>query len=217
MSGSIDRDPVLLEAMRSMYEQGMIDSDRWSDVALYGDIKRADVAIILDVFGKLYVSNYRQKDIPSSCDFADIRDLKSSTQNHIKRLCAMSILKGDSSSGKFFPHSPMTKAQFVATVVRMIDGIQDEKTTPRWDNYYKRALSWKLISAQERPSFERNMKRIEVVNFVHKLKIHALLGYSSSQKNELLANEFVRVIENSDGVMKAYIDSNFLRNIDTKV
>jgi hypothetical protein len=35
--------------------------------------------------------------------------------------------------------------------------------------------------------------------------------------NNLLTNELVRVIENSDGEIKAYIDSNFLRDIDSRV
>jgi hypothetical protein len=45
----------------------------------------------------------------------------------------------------------------------MIDGVLDETTNPWRENYYQRALSWRLISSQDRASFEREMTMIEVV------------------------------------------------------
>lgn len=213
---AIDRDAVVSEAIYSMYEDDMIGFDQWDDVLLYQTITRADVARILDRFGQLYVSDYVVDDISSACDFGDIRDLDRIIQQSIKHLCAMNVMKWDSVSGNFFPGQVLTKAQFVTTVVRMIDGVLDETSTPWRENYYQRALSWRLISSQDRASFEREMTMIEVVWFVHKLKIHALLG-SVTTTNNLLTNEFVRVIENSDGDIKAYIDSNFLRDIDSRV
>ncbi|USN57178.1 MAG: S-layer homology domain-containing protein [Candidatus Peribacteria bacterium] len=212
----IDGDAVLLEAIHSMYEDGMIMFDAWDDSKLYKTITRADVARILDRFGQLYITDYVVKDVPLTCDFADIRDLDAATQKSIKQLCAMNVMKGDAVSGNFFPTQVLTKAQFVTTVVRMMDGVLDETTNPWWENYYQRALSWKIITSQDRASFEREMSMIEVIGFMHKLKIHAILG-ASTTSTELLTNEFVRVIENSDGEIKAYIDSNFLRDIDSKI
>jgi hypothetical protein len=90
---AIDRDPVLLEAIYSMYEDDMIGFDQWDDILLYQTITRADVARILDRFGQLYVSDYIVDDIPSSCDFGDIRDLDRITQQSIKHLCAMNVMK----------------------------------------------------------------------------------------------------------------------------
>jgi hypothetical protein len=190
----------------------MIDFDQAYEKNLYQYITRADIARIVDIFGQEYIDNYQPHGNDALCN--NLKDITNiGNQTHIINVCSKSLMRGDG-SGNFYPDQEITKAQFVTAIVRLIDGKQDETTTPWWENYYKKAQERNIISYQDKLSFERKITYIEVILFLHKLKINALL--SQDRPDIAISNEFVRIIE-SDNETKAYIDSNFLRNLDNKV
>jgi hypothetical protein len=130
-------------------------------------------------------------------------------------LCERGIMRG-TGEGRFLPDENITKAQFVTTVVRMIDGQLDESTNPRRENYFQRAREREIITLADRPSFDRPMTMIEVILFMHALKINAIIGEAAETPLASVANEFITLIPQEDEI-KAYIDINFVSNLDNNI
>ncbi|MDR0369800.1 MAG: hypothetical protein LBH96_04790 [Candidatus Peribacteria bacterium] len=57
-------------------------------------------------------------------------------------------------------------------LIRLVEGKSlDENISPRWMNYYKKAIELSLISAQDTVTFSQPITRYEVAIFLYRLKV----------------------------------------------
>ena len=120
-------------------------------------------------------------------------------------------------NGKFYPDQVVTKAEFVAMLIRLFEGkALDESVSPWWMNYYNKAIELSLISAQDTVTFQSPIARYEVAIFLYRLKTR--LAMFNSLNDTKLPDEIVKTLEDttlSSDVKKSaklYIDILALNN-----
>jgi len=88
----------------------------------------------------------------------------------------------------------VTKAEFVAMLIRLFDGkTLDETLNPWWTEYYKRAIEIGLISAQDTVTFTSNIARYEVATYLYRLKVR-LTMYNNLNSSQL-SDEIVKTLD----------------------
>jgi hypothetical protein len=99
-------------------------------------------------------------------------------------------------NGKFNPQQVVTKAEFVAMLIRLFEGkALDEAVVPWWKLYYEKAIELSLISAQDTVTFSAPIARYEVATFLYRLKVR--LTMYSNLNDTKLADEIVRTLEDT--------------------
>lgn len=109
----------------------------------------------------------------SSCAFSDITTADQTLIPFIVQSCEKWIFKW--SDGKFWPKRKLTNAEAIAVVIRMIDGMLDEKASPWYGSYYTKLASY----AKQYPSVNvvsnrmidpaSNAKRGDVLELIYSL------------------------------------------------
>jgi len=207
-------DPQLKEALHTLYENGMIGYDDIDNAFLYANATRADVAKILDMFGDIYIQWYTQEKNAMSvaCKFQDI----ASTHRmyiYINNVCKKWLMVGDDENN-FLPFNYMSKAQFTAALVRLIEWPQNENYDPRRQKYKEKAQQRGIIGDENTGSFEREITNMEVILYLHKLIINNIIANNLDLIPKV--NEFLNV-KTYNNQTNVYIDINFLRTLDNKL
>jgi hypothetical protein len=96
------------------------------------------------------------------------------------------------SDGKFRPGNEITKAQFVAALMRMFEGqAMDETGDPWWKNYFEKAQELGIVGPADVITFEGPVTRYEVALFLYRFKVkyQMLKNLNSSRlQNEIVAS-----------------------------
>ena len=122
------------------------------------------------------------------------------------------------SNDKFSPDQIVTKAEFIAMLIRLFDWAKlDESVNPWWTEYYKRAIEIWLISAQDTVSFTDEIARYDVATYLYRLKVRLTMynNLNSTQlSDEILKtlSETVSTGEDWKVNVKAYVDILALNN-----
>ena len=202
-----------MESLNWMYDNGMTSYNTTESFMPYQTITRAQVAKMLDKFA--IATDLTAIRNQWNCEFSDV-DPQSEFKDSITRVCQYGIMAG--SSDKFSPDQVVTKAEFVAMLIRLFDWAKlDESVNPRWTEYYKRAIEIWLISAQDTVSFTDEIARYDVATYLYRLKVRLTMynNLNSAQlSDEILKtlSETVTTWEDWKVNVKAYVDILALNN-----
>ena len=202
-----------MEALNWMYDNNMTSYNTTESFMPYQTITRAQVAKMLDKFAT--ATNLTTIRNQWSCEFSDVNP-QSEYKDSITRVCQYGIMAG--SNDKFSPDQIVTKAEFVAMLIRLFDWAKlDESVSPWWTEYYKRALEIWLISAQDTVSFADEIARYDVATYLYRLKVR-LTMYNNLNSTQL-PDEIVKTLSETITTwddwkvnVKVYVDILALNN-----
>lgn len=205
--------PEFIEAINWMYDMWMTSYNTTEAFMPYQTITRAQVAKMLDKFA--IATNMTEIRNFWSCEFSDVASW-SEYKDAITRVCQYWIMAG--ANDKFSPDKTVSKAEFVAMLIRLFDGkTLDETLNPRWTSYYKRAIEIGLISAQDTVTFTSEIARYEVATYLYRLKVR-LTMYNNLNSNQL-SDEIVKTLDETQSTdenwkvsAKVYVDILALNN-----
>lgn len=108
-------------------------------------------------------------DTSRSCSFSDIGSADPTLSSFVTKSCQLGIFNG--SNGVFMPQASLTKAQFITALVRAVDGMKDENTTPRWKNYHAEALSLGITRESDSWALDRAVTRYEAALMLYRARV----------------------------------------------
>ena len=205
--------PEFMESINWMYDNGMTSYNTTESFMPYQTITRAQVAKMLDKFAT--ATNLTTVRNFWNCEFSDV-DPQSEFKESITKVCQYGIMAG--SNDKFSPDQTVTKAEFVAMLIRLFDWTTlDESLNPRWTAYYKRAIEIWLISAQDTVTFTSEITRYEVATYLYRLKVR-LTMYNNLNSSQL-SDEIIKTLDETQSTneewkitTKVYVDILALNN-----
>jgi len=202
-----------MESINWMYDNGMTSYNTTESFMPYQTITRAQVAKMLDKFAT--ATNLTTIRNHWNCEFTDVNP-QSEFKDSITKVCQYGIMAW--SSDKFYPDQIVTKAEFIAMLIRLFDWAKlDESINPRWTEYYKRAIEIWLITAQDTVSFTSEIARYDVATYLYRLKVR-LTMYNNLNSNQL-SDEIVKTLWETISTwnnwkinVKVYVDILALNN-----
>ena len=202
-----------MESINWMYDNGMTSYNTTESFMPYQTITRAQVAKMLDKFAT--ATNLTTVRNQWNCEFSDV-DPQSEFKDSITRVCQYGVMAG--SNDKFSPDQVVTKAEFIAMLIRLFDWAKlDESVNPRRTEYYKRAIEIWLISAQDTVSFTDEIARYDVATYLYRLKVR-LTMYNNLNSTQL-SDEIVKTLSETVTTwddwkinVKVYVDILALNN-----
>ncbi|MDR2189707.1 MAG: S-layer homology domain-containing protein [Candidatus Peribacteria bacterium] len=188
---SLVDDPEFNEAINRMYDAQITNYNTPDAYMPFQKITREQVAKMLDKFATATTLTTIRN--PSPCSFSDVSS-GSAFFTAISNVCKYGAMKG--ANGKFSPTEIVSKAEFIAILIRLFEGKSlDESLNPRWTEYYKKAIELSLISAQDTVSFPNAISRYEVALFLYRMKVRRTMF--SNLNGTALTDEVVRTLENT--------------------
>ena len=205
--------PEFIEAINWMYDMWMTSYNTTEAFMPYQTITRAQVAKMLDKFAT--ATNLTGINNAGNCQFSDVASW-SEYKDSITRVCKYWIMAW--SKDKFSPDKTVSKAEFVAMLIRLFDGkTLDETLNPRWTAYYKRAIEIWLISAQDTVTFTSDIARYEVATYLYRLKVRLTMYHNLNSSQ--LSDEIIRTLDETQSTneqwkvtAKIYVDILALNN-----
>ncbi len=202
-----------MESLNWMYDNGMTSYNTTESFMPYQTITRAQVAKMLDKFAT--ATNLTTVRNQWNCEFSDV-DPQSEFKDSITRVCQYGVMAG--SNDKFSPDQVVTKAEFIAMLIRLFDWAKlNESVNPRRTEYYKRAIEIWLISAQDTVSFTDEIARYDVATYLYRLKVR-LTMYNNLNSTQL-SDEIVKTLSETVTTwddwkinVKVYVDILALNN-----
>jgi len=202
-----------MESLNWMYDNGMTSYNTTESFMPYQTITRAQVAKMLDKFAT--ATNLTTVRNQWNCEFSDV-DPQSEFKDSITRVCQYGVMAG--SNDKFSPDQVVTKAEFIAMLIRLFDWAKlNESVNPRRTEYYKRAIEIWLISAQDTVSFTDEIARYDVATYLYRLKVR-LTMYNNLNSTQL-SDEIVKTLSETLTTwddwkinVKVYVDILALNN-----
>lgn len=209
-------DPELQEAIQWMYDSKITQYNKPEEYRPYALLLREEAAKMLDSFTKVFTLQAGLKDavLLNECYFSDEQEVDLSLLDSVKNVCRLGLLKGV--KNKFYPKVTITKAHFVAALIRLFEGkALDETQTPRWKNYFQKAQELGIVAPIDAITFDTPITRYEVAIFLYRFKVKYLLlqGMNSNR----LQNEIISTVPGSQKVWSnnrqeanVYVDANKL-------
>lgn len=152
----------LSEAVTTIHGLGITKYDKPATYMPDNNIRRDEAATMFyrfaDKVGKLGpVSN-------NNCNFPDLSQAHSDLVDVITNSCKYGLFKW--SNGRFLPTSPITNAQAVTVMTRILDGQKSEQTWEHWAlnyyNYMKNAWYTLGLPAGSTSSLDSNITRGDI-------------------------------------------------------
>lgn len=192
-------DPELQEAIQWMYDSKITQYNKPEEYRPYALLLREEAAKMLDSFTKVFTLQAGLKDavLLNECYFSDEQEVDLSLLDSVKNVCRLGLLKGV--KNKFYPKVTITKAHFVAALIRLFEGkALDETQTPRWKNYFQKAQELGIVAPIDAITFDTPITRYEVAIFLYRFKVKYLLlqGMNSNR----LQNEIISTVPGSQKV-----------------
>ena len=210
---TLTNSPEFMESINWMYDNGMTSYNTTESFMPYQTITRAQVAKMLDKFAE--TTNLTTIRNLWNCEFSDVNP-QSEFKDSITKVCQYWVMAW--SNDKFYPDQVVTKAEFIAMLIRLFDWAKlDESVNPRRTEYYKRAIEIWLISAQDTVSFTDEIARYDVATYLYRLKVRLTMynNLNSTQlSDEILKtlSETITTGEDWKVNVKAYVDILALNN-----
>ena len=210
---TLTNSPEFIEAINWMYDMWMTSYNTTESFMPYQTITRAQVAKMLDKF--TIATNMTEIKNFGNCEFSDVNSW-SEYKDAITRVCQYWVMAW--ANDKFSPDKTVSKAEFVAMLIRLFDGnTLDETLNPWWTAYYKRAIEIWLIWAQDTVTFTADIARYEVATYLYRLKVR-LTMYNNLNSSQL-SDEIVKTLDETQETneewkvtAKVYVDILALNN-----
>lgn len=214
----VSEDPEYIEALNRMYDKWLTIFKESSSYRPFDKLTREEAAKIIWKFYKENMSWSKKNN--QICEFSDSWQMNTSLSSYVTESCQMWLFGWW--TWKFFPRSPITKAQAITVLVRMFDDKKmDENVNPWYANYHKRALELSLTKEKNTKNLESNVTRYEVAILIYRFNIKYKLSQSNSlnfPKDEVISTLSWSGLfdKNWNKIWKSYIDINKLidPNID---
>lgn len=152
------QDQEYLDAVSWMYDNNITKYNNWADFDPHSIVLREHAAKFLTDFAVNIL--HETIDTTKDCEFKDLRQGDPTLSNAILNSCYLNIFYG--SNQKFYPTQPLTKAESIVTLVRVLDGKQSEvDQRVRRENYTKRAKQIWLSKETDAAAQDRVLSRYE--------------------------------------------------------
>lgn len=122
------------------------------------------------------------------------------------------------SNGSFSPKTTISKAQFIAAMIRLFEGKRlDETKNPRRTQYFETAENMGIVSPADSITFDNVITRYEVALSLYRFKVKYQI--TQNLNNETVDNQVVSTVPGSIGTgtsglpqSNVYVDMNLLNN-----
>lgn len=163
----VDLETEFANALFWMYSNWMTMYDNKEDYRMYDLLTREEASkIIWKAYSTLGYADVVKN---SSCNFLDSDIFDTSLSSHISDVCKRWLFKW--SDGKYMPKDNLTKAQWMAVLIRMFEWkLSYELQIPWREQYYTK---WKLIwltNIDNINEFDTKLTRYEIALMIYRLK-----------------------------------------------
>ena len=214
---NVSNDPELTEAVSWMYDNGLTQYSSPATYNAFWSLTRDASAKILDKFsGLLNLANTNSWYLPNECNFTDLWWIDEIMKNHIENVCKKWLMKWW--NWLFTPWENVTKAQFIASLIRMFEWKSlDETISPRRKNYFNKAMELWIVSASDGIGFDNSVSRYEVALFIYRFKVKYLILNNLNQSK--VQDEIITTVPwsistwtNNKPQANIYVDTNMINN-----
>lgn len=153
------------QSLQRLYEQGLTRYHTISEYRPIAWLTREQAAKFFANRASL-ISKADTTTVGRKCTFSDLTQADPTLTSSIAQACQLGIVKG--SQGKFYPRSPLTQAEAVAMIIRLLDGLQDESQSPRRNDYYQLAVDYDLLDNLDRRTFNEPITRYQAAILLHR-------------------------------------------------
>lgn len=197
----IGNDPELREATFRMFQQWLTTYAQAEEFRAFDQLQRQEAARFLGQFHQQFLLSWWLDTVPNSpqCRFSDLAAAREELRSFIIYSCNVWILRGQ--QWFFSPTHSMTKAEFLAAMIRMLGDAFPEPTIRAWqvwrEPYFEIWLQLWLVNPMDRVAFVRNypITRYEVAVILYRFRI----------KYRMLTNLNAGILENQ---LLALVDEN---------
>lgn len=161
----INSNQEFLSALSWMYQQWLTSFSTPQTFETMGLMTRQQAAKFFVVY---YETVLKKTDAlyTSGCVFTD-KGFDSSLLPYVQKACAYGIMKG--SNGLFRPNDSILRPEFMAALIRMLEGkMRDETKEPRWIDYYMQARDYGITKEQNASAFNGKIRRYEGALYLYR-------------------------------------------------
>ena len=154
-------------ALAWMHSNGLTMYDNEQDFRPQDILTREEASkIIWQAYSTLWYDDITKN---ASCTFSDSEMFNPTLAPHIANVCKRGLFKW--SDGKFMPQDTLTKAQWMAVLIRMFEWkMSYELQIPWWSQYYDK---WKIIwltNVENINDFDHDLTRYEIALMIYRMK-----------------------------------------------
>jgi hypothetical protein len=163
----VDLETEFANALAWMYSNWLTMYDNKEEYRMYDLVTREEASkIIWKAYSVLWYSDIVKN---ASCSFSDSDTFDPTLSSHISNVCKRWLFKG--SNGKYMPQDNLTKAQWMAVLLRMFEWKMSYELQIPWrEQYYTK---WKLIwltNVENINEFDTKLTRYEIALMIYRLK-----------------------------------------------
>ena len=157
----------LEKAIFRMHKNGLTQYDTLSGYRPEDPLLREEAAKII---GQAYsILGFPQETKTEECNFKDRELFNPTLAPFITSTCKVSIFKGN--KGLFHPHTPLTKAEALTVLIRILEGkSSSESFDPRWTLYFIKAKGISLTQESQVMQLQRPVTRGEIALLIYRFK-----------------------------------------------
>ncbi len=161
-------DQEFLDAVTWMHQKNITKFENWADFSPHSIVLREHAAKFLTEFA-VNIMHQSMDTAEKNCDFKDLIQWDPTLTNSILNACYLDIFYG--SSWRFYPTQPLTKAEAIVVLVRVLDGKQEEiDWWIRWKYYTLRANEIWLSKETDAKAQDRAMSRYEMALLLYRAR-----------------------------------------------
>jgi len=161
---AVVNDPEFDAALAWGYEMGLTSFNTQAAFMPMNTLTREQGARFLSQFGTEVLGI--EADQSAACNFTDLMSADRTLQEYVIASCQQELLRG--SNGMFMPKATMTKAQFVVALVRGLDGMMEESTTPWFKNYCEWAQESGITRETDCAALDKPITRYEAMLMLYR-------------------------------------------------
>lgn len=161
-------DQEFLEALFWMYEDDYTRYSTPENFRPFDVLSRQEWAHFLATYASKEMGTIL--DLQKDCIFNDLEQADQTLQNSILFSCLLGIFQWY--EGNFRPQDDMTKAEFLAVLIRSIGWVSaDETKRPRRQDYYSQAFERWLTNESDPSRVDTPLSRYEVTLLLHRASL----------------------------------------------
>lgn len=189
-------DPELAESISWMHDNQLTTFTEINDYKPFQILTREAAAKMVVAFAHIYADTDKLVNAyADQCDYTDMSKATDDLKSSIIQACQWGLIVGKNKV--FHPKDPISKADFVAALIRLLEGKHlDETKLPRWKSYYQQAHDLDIVAPSDVITFDQPITRYEVALFLYRFKVKYLL--LKNLNADKLLNEIVSMVSGSE-------------------
>ncbi len=192
---SFEWDPEFQEALWWMRDLWMTSAKNTIDFQPLVYLQRQYASKFIGIFHQTYF-NGETDNIPNECFYDDLQDSSNSVRSYIFYVCQNKLI--NASGTLFLPSQNITQAEFVASLVRMLDKniIGSWEQVVRREPYFDRALELWIVQEGDKVNFELPVTRYQVALQLYRFNVKYKF-LQSLEKSTISPNDILTVFDDS--------------------